>query len=33
MSEPKKKFFPKFQRKLQGFLMDESGKISKKDAL
>lgn len=28
-----KKFFPKLQKKLRGFLTDESGKISKKDAL
>ena len=30
---PKKKIFPKLQKKLKGFLTDESGKISKKDAL
>jgi len=31
--EPKKKLFPKLKKKLRGFLTDESGKISKKDAL
>ncbi len=29
----KKKFFPKFKKKLSSFLTDESGKITKKDAL
>jgi hypothetical protein len=33
MSENKKKFFPKLKKKIIGFLTDESGKISKKDAL
>jgi len=28
-----KKIFPKIKKKLKGFLTDESGKISKKDAL
>jgi len=32
MSE-KKKIFPKIQKKIKSFLTDESGKISKKDAL
>lgn len=31
--EKKKKIFPKFKKKLEWFLTDESGKISKKDAL
>lgn len=31
--ESKKKLFPKLKKKLRGFLTDESGKISKKDAL
>jgi hypothetical protein len=29
----KKIIFPKIQKKIKGFLTDESGKISKKDAL
>lgn len=29
----KKKIFPKFQKSLKNFLTDESGKITKKDAL
>ena len=29
----KKKIFPKIQKKLKSFLADESGKITKKDAL
>lgn len=33
MSNNKRKIFPKFKKKLKGFLTDESGKISKKDAL
>jgi hypothetical protein len=33
MSEIKKKIFPKIQKKIKSFLTDESGKISKKDAL
>jgi hypothetical protein len=33
MSEPKKKIIPKFKKKLQGFLSDESGKITKEDVL
>lgn len=33
MSENKKKIFPKIQKKIKSFLTDESGKISKKDAL
>ena len=33
MSEIKKKLFPKIQKKIKSFLTDESGKISKKDAL
>lgn len=32
-AEQKKKVFPKLQKKIKGFLTDESGKISKKDAL
>jgi len=32
-SNQKKKLFPKLQKKIKGFLTDESGKISKKDAL
>ncbi len=28
-----KKIIPKFKKKLQGFLSDESGKISKEDVL
>ncbi len=31
--EKKKKIFPKIKKKLEWFLTDESGKISKKDAL
>jgi hypothetical protein len=31
--ESKKKLFPKLKKKLRGFLTDESGRISKKDAL
>lgn len=30
---PKKSLFPKLKKKIKGFLTDESGKISKKDAL
>lgn len=33
MSEPQKKTIPKFKKKLQGFLSDESGKITKEDVL
>jgi hypothetical protein len=33
MSKNKEKFFPKLKKKIKGFLTDESGKISKKDAL
>jgi hypothetical protein len=33
MSENKKILFPKLKKKLKGFITDESGKISKKDAL
>lgn len=33
MSEQKKKIIPKFKKKLQGFLSDESGKITKEDVL
>lgn len=33
MQEQKKKMIPKFQKKLQGFLSDESGKITKEDVL
>lgn len=33
MQEKKKKMIPKFQKKLQGFLSDESGKITKEDVL
>lgn len=34
MEDSKKKIlFPKLQKKIKGFLTDESGKISKKDAL
>lgn len=33
MSDSKKNIFPKLKKKLSGFLTDESGKISKKDAL
>ncbi len=33
MTNKKKKFFPKLKKKLQWFLTDESGKITKKDAL
>jgi hypothetical protein len=29
----KKNIFPKIKKKIKGFLTDESGKISKKDAL
>jgi hypothetical protein len=29
----KKKLFPKLKKKLKGFITDESGKITKKDAL
>jgi hypothetical protein len=32
MSE-KKKIIPKFKKQLQGFLADESGKITKEDVL
>jgi hypothetical protein len=28
-----KRIFPKIKKKIKGFLTDESGKISKKDAL
>lgn len=33
MWEKKKNIFPKLQKKIKWFLTDESGKISKKDAL
>lgn len=33
MSENNKKSIPKFKKKLQGFLSDESGKITKEDVL
>ncbi len=33
MSDKKKKIFPKIKKKLKSFLTDESGKITKKDAL
>ncbi|MDR1987578.1 MAG: hypothetical protein LBQ24_02160 [Candidatus Peribacteria bacterium] len=33
MTENKKKFLPKLKKKIKGFLTEESGKISKKDAL
>ena len=33
MSDQKKKIIPKFKKKLQGFLSDESGKITKEDVL
>jgi hypothetical protein len=33
MNENKKKLFPKLKKKLKGFITDESGKISKKDAM
>ena len=33
MTNQKKKFFPKIKKKIKGFLTDESGKITKKDAL
>jgi hypothetical protein len=33
MGANKKKLFPKLKKKLKGFITDESGKISKKDAL
>lgn len=33
MGENKNKLFPKLKKKLKGFITDESGKISKKDAL
>jgi hypothetical protein len=33
MIEKKKKIFPMLKKKLQNFLADESGKITKKDAL
>lgn len=33
MSEQQKKIIPKFKKKLQGFLSDESGKITKEDVL
>jgi hypothetical protein len=33
MPDGHKKSFPKIQKKIKGFLTDESGKISKKDAL
>lgn len=33
MWETKKKLFPKLKKKLKGFITDESGKITKKDAL
>ena len=33
MSENNKKTIPKFKKKLQGFLSDESGKITKEDVL
>ncbi len=33
MSEQQKKTIPKFKKKLQGFLSDESGKITKEDVL
>jgi hypothetical protein len=32
MDQKKKKLFPKLNKKLKGFLTDESGKISKKNA-
>ena len=33
MSDKKKKIFPKLKKKIKWFLTDESGKITKKDAL
>lgn len=33
MSENNQKVIPKFKKKLQGFLSDESGKITKEDVL
>ena len=33
MSQQGKKIIPKIQKKLQGFLSDESGKITKEDVL
>jgi hypothetical protein len=33
MTSKKKKIVPKFKKKLQGFLSDESGKITKEDVL
>ena len=33
MSENNQKTIPKFKKKLQGFLSDESGKITKEDVL
>jgi hypothetical protein len=33
MAMDKKKVFPKLGKKIKSFLADESGKISKKDAL
>ena len=33
MLEQKKKIIPKFKKKLQGFLSDESGRITKEDVL
>lgn len=33
MSENQKKIFPKFKKQLQGFLTDESGKVTKTDVL
>ncbi len=33
MSDNKQKVIPKFKKKLQGFLSDESGKITKEDVL
>jgi hypothetical protein len=33
MSTQNKKTIPKFKKKLQGFLSDESGKIAKEDVL
>ena len=33
MAQEKKKVFPKISKKIKSFLANESGKISKKDAL
>lgn len=33
MKQSLKKLFPKFKKQLQGFLIDESGKITKEDVL